>query len=1193
MRYAELHCRTNFSFLEGASHPDELVVRAAELGYAALAVTDRNSLAGVVRAYAAAKDVGLKLVIGAEITPADAPPVVLWAMDRAGYGRLARLITVGRRRAAKGECELTLDDVAGHAEGLMAGVVAGGSCNTPLPSGERLGDGRSCHRLPLTPALSPEGRGSVGIGSVGISLREMQFVSRSETATFHQYRDLFPDRCYLLAELHRGPDDGRRLEELIALSRHTRIPLVAAGDVRYHTPARMPLFDVLTAVRHGTTVDQAGPHLLPNAERHLRTWEEIAAAFAAAPDALRRTLEIADRCRFSLAELRYEYPHELAPPGLTPMEHLTRLTWQGAAERYPGGVPDKVRGLIEHELRLIEELRYEAFFLTVWDLVRFARSRGILCQGRGSAANSAVCYCLGVTAVDPDQADVLFERFVSRERDEAPDIDVDFEHERREEVLQYLYDKYGRERAGIAAEVIRYRSRSAVRDVGKALGLSLDRVDALAKQVEGYEHEPRLAEHCRQVGLDPDSDLGRRLIYLVNELIGFPRHLSQHVGGMVITEGPLCELVPIENAAMGLKKVPGTFSQGNLERADEGQEKVPGTFFSARTVVQWDKDDLDELGILKVDCLALGMLTAIRKCFELVEETQCGLRNAECGIEGKSSTKNSAFRIPNSEFPQLTLASVPPEDPRVYDMICRADTIGVFQIESRAQMSMLPRLRPRCYYDLVIEVAIVRPGPIQGQMVHPYLRRREKLEPVTYPNEAIREVLHKTLGVPIFQEQAMRLAVVAAGFTPGEADQLRRAMGAWRRPGIIDQFQRKLIEGMLARGLSQQFAESVFRQIRGFGEYGFPESHAASFAKLVYVSAWLKCHHQAAFTAAILNSQPMGFYAPAQLVRDARQHGVEVRGVDVNHSRWDCTLEVGENSECGIRNSELNTTSGYIIPHSEFRIPHSLRLGFRQISGLPRAAAEAIEAARRHSPFRSLEDFARRTRLSRAVLVRLAQADAFGSLGNDRRQALWEALGQDERHRPLPLFDRESEDAEHEDAHSAFRALPPMSPQDAVTADYAALGLSLRGHPLAFCRAELDRLGVTPASQLAALAHDCADRHVAASLRDANASLGETRPRGSPRDRLVKVAGLVLLRQRPSTAKGITFVTLEDETGTANLIVHQRTWEQFYAVARRSPAWLATGRLECKGSVIHVIVSRIEDLSARLGALRSASRDFR
>ena len=738
--------------------------------------------------------------------------------------------------------------------------------------------------------------------------------------------------------------------------------------------------------------------------------------------------------------------------------------------------------------------------------MRFARQRQILCQGRGSAANSAICFCLGVTSVDPAQMDVLFERFVSRERQEAPDIDVDFEHERREEVLQYLYDKYGRERAGMTGVFITYRTRSAIRDVGKALGLSLDCVDALAKQVDGHAEDGQLAERCRQVGVDPDSDIGRRLVYLVDELRGFPRHLSQHVGGMVMTRGLLCELVPIENAAM----------------AD-------------RTVIQWDKDDLDTLGLLKVDCLALGMLTAIHRCFELVQ------RHAQ---------------------QEWTLARIPAGDERVYDMICRADTMGVFQIESRAQMSMLPRLRPRCFYDLVIEVAIVRPGPIQGNMVHPYLRRRAGEEAVSYPNEAIRKVLHKTLGVPIFQEQAMRLAVVAAGFTPGEADQLRRAMGAWRRPGVIDRFRTKLLEGMRARGLSEEFADQVFRQIRGFGEYGFPESHAASFALLVYVSAWLKHYYPAAFATALINSQPMGFYAPSQLIRDAQQHGVTVLPMDVNYSEWDCTLEpMGELAQepakesagqCGGKDARTAATP--------VRSPWALRLGLRLLNGLPRSTADTIVQVREQGgPFESLADFTRRTRLGRAQIMRLSEADVFQSLSRDRRGALWEALAHPRTPEHRPLLEDLVPDEE------PALGLPPLSPEEEVLADYQTSGLSLKSHPLAFHRQQLDSLHVVPAEKL----------------------------RWLQNGRRVRVAGLVLLRQRPSTAKGITFVTLEDETGTCNLLVHQRTWERFYTVARRASAWLAQGRIETKDSVVHVIVERLEDLSGILGRLHIASRDFR
>ena len=1035
MPYAELHAKTNFSFLEGASHPDELVRRAAELGYAALAITDRNTLAGVVRAHGAAKDVGLKLLIGAEITPTDALPVVLLATDRAAYGRLARLITRGRRRAEKGECLLTFEDIAEHADGLLAGVMV------QAARGETV-----CRHDSIQDFVAP-------------------------------YRDLFGDRCSLLAELHHGSDDRGLLRRLVALSRRADTPLAAAGGVRYHVPERQSLCDVLTAIQHRSTVAAAGEHLFPNAERYLKTPEEIAARFASAPGAIARTLEIAERCTFSLDELRYEYPKELAPPGETPSEYLARLAWERARTRYPQGIPESVQRLLEHELQLIAELHYEAYFLTVWDLVRFARDRGILCQGRGSAANSAVCYCLGITAVDPQRMDVLFERFISRERNEAPDIDVDFEHQRREEVIQYIYAKYGRERAGMTAEVITYRTRSAIRDVGKALGLPLEKIDRLAKRQEHFHHEPDLAARCREVDIDPDALPGRQLVELVEQLVGFPRHLSQHTGGMVMTQGPLCELVPIENSAM-----------------------------PERTVIQWNKDDLDELGILKVDCLALGMLSAIRRCFDLVRRHH-----------GRD----------------LTLANIPEGDEDVYAMIRRADTIGVFQIESRAQMSMLPRLRPRCFYDLVIEVAIVRPGPIQGNMVHPYLRRRKGVEPVSFPNEAIRRVLEKTLGIPLFQEQAMRLAVVAAGFTPGEADQLRRAMGAWRRPGVIDQFRKKLIAGMQATGLTTEYAESVFNQIRGFGDYGFPESHAASFALLVYVSAWLKHHYPAAFTAALLNSQPMGFYAPAQLVRAARDHGVETRPVDVNFSQEECTLEA---------------TSGGAT---------ALRLGLSRLHGLSSRDIERITLAREKGRFRSIEDFVRRTGTKRAAVMRLAKAGAFNSLERNRRESLWNALA--ENPKPLPLFDY------GEAAPRVEAALPAMSQAEEVLADYRAMGLSLQAHPVAFLREELNARGVVPAVALKIW----------------------------PNDKVVRVGGIVLVRQRPGTARGITFVTLEDETGTANLIVRPAVWQRHRAAAAEATLLLAQGRLQRHAGVVHVLVTRLENLSEQLQSLGSQSRDFR
>ncbi len=1080
----ELHCKTNYSFLTGASHADELVARAVELGYAGLAITDENSLAGVVRAWAAARETNLQLIVGAEILCHDVPPLVVWASDRQAYANLSRLITVGRRRAPKGECWLRFDDVAEHADGLLAGFV-------PVLAGDR---------WPLSHIDDRH------VSHEWYCLRGRQAWRESNDArqqALNRCADVFGDRLYLLAEFCFGSDDAWRKDQLQKLSRTCRVPLLAAGDVLYHSPARMPLHDVLTAIRHHTTVAEAGELLLPNARRHLHPIAARQVQFADLPGALQRTAEVAGRCRFRMDDLRYEYPDEIAPPGKTPMQHLRDLTLRGAAGRYPDGIPEKVRRQLQHELQLIDELRYEAYFLTVQDLVRFARSRNILCQGRGSAANSAVCYCLGVTSVDPDTTDLLFERFISRERNEAPDIDVDFEHERREEVLQYLYEKYGRERAGLAATVVTYRARSAIRDVGKTLGLSRDCVDALAKQVDGYHNPDDLQVRCLAAGIDPESPTGQRLVYLVNEILGFPRHLSQHVGGMVITRGRLDEMVPIENAAM-----------------------------DQRTVIQWDKDDLEELGLLKVDCLCLGMLTAIRKCFELVD----------------------------THWDQpWTLATIPQADPRVYDMICAADTVGVFQIESRGQMSMLPRLKPRCWYDLVIEVAIVRPGPIQGNMVHPFLRRRNGEEPVVFPNDGIRAVLQRTLGVPIFQEQAMKLAVVAAGFTPGEADQLRRAMGAWRKTGVIEKFREKLMRGMKANGLNDEFAEQVFRQIRGFGEYGFPESHAASFAKLVYVSCYLKYYYPAAFTASVLNAQPMGFYAPAQLVADVRRHGVQVWPVDVNHSDWDNTLVPAADGagDCQATPGDCQATPH---PHASPLPQPAIRLGLRQISGLPTAAGEQIVAARQTGgPFVSLADFARRSGLGQSLIQRLGKADALASLRQDRRVALWQALGQEKKPQHQPLFG-EDDDDDDDDA-----LLPALGPQEEVFADYRSVGLSLRAHPISFYRPQLDRLRVSSAAQL----------------------------ESKPNDRQLRVAGLVILRQRPSTAKGITFVTLEDETGTINLVVKPPIWERYYRIVRTRPAWIAHGKLERRSGVVHVIVNRLEDLADKLGELNTRSRDFR
>ncbi|MGV3484361.1 MAG: error-prone DNA polymerase [Planctomycetaceae bacterium] len=1054
MRYVELHCKSNFSFLEGASHPDELVDRAAELGYTGIAITDRHSLAGVVRGWTPAKEQGLTYLVGAEIHPIDAPMMVLWPTDRASYGRLCRLISRGRMRREKGECELSWDDISQYSEGIVAAVrPTQAMCGSPPePIRNRLQD----------------------------------------------FADCFGDRGYLLCELHCGVDDAATIEQLQRLSQACHLSLLAAGDVHYHTPQRSVVHDCVIAIRNGTTIPQVHGERFASAQRHLRTLEEIAWLYRAVPDAVQRTVEIADRCTFRLDHLRYEYPEEIAPMGMSPLQHLKRLTWEGAKQRWPEGVPQRVIEMLRHEIELIESLRYEAYFLTVWDMVRFARERQILCQGRGSAANSVVCYCLGITSVDPSRTDLLFERFISRERNEAPDIDVDFEHQRREEVLQYLYDKYGRDSAGMTAAVTSYRTRSAIREVGKALGISADKIDALAKLSRSHDRMSPLEDRCRDVGLDPDSPLGSRFLYVTKSLIGFPRHLSQHVGGMVMTKGDLCELCPIENASM------------------------PG-----RTVIQWDKNDLDEIGILKVDVLSLGMLSAIRRCFELVARHT-----------GR----------------QLSLSTIPDDDQATYDMICAADTVGVFQIESRAQMSMLPRLRPRCFYDLVIEVAIVRPGPIQGQMVHPFLAARQNPSKVGYPNDAIRDVLEKTLGVPIFQEQAMRLAVVAAGFTPGEADQLRRAMAAWRRPGVIDRFRVKLVEGMAANGLTGHFAEQVFRQIRGFGEYGFPESHAASFALLVYASCYLKRHYPAAFCAALLNSQPMGFYAPAQLVADARKAGVEVFPAEVNASDWDCTLEPDDTRTSCTDPSGAADQQGASKKHRS-----GLRLCLRMIKGLPMdVAQQLVEQRNSQGPYRDLADLTRRLKLPQSILTILADADALRSLACDRRAAVWQALAQEKSPRPTPLFDGCDED------DIVPMQLRSMTSLEEVYADYNTTGLSLKGHPISFARETLQDM-------------QCVTAHELQGLRDG---------------RYVRVAGLVLMRQRPGTAKGITFATLEDETGSMNLVLFAEVWKRFLRIAGTSNAWLVDGKLENRQGVIHVIVSQLTDLSHAIQGLRATSRDF-
>ena len=1081
IQYVELQCKSNFSFLEGASHAHELVEQAAQLGYLGLAITDRNTLSGVVRAHTAARDLAFAFIVGSELHPVDGPPVVLWPQSRQGYANLCKLLSIGRLRADKGNCRLSWHDIAEFSSECIAGLVPRLADAPFAITPDRVSAD------PLSPLLIKPipNRPWCDAGTI-FEPKDLLFWSR----WLNQFREAFGDRGYLIASLHCGVDDQSSLARWEKVSGDSNVPLVATGDCLYHLPQRMLLQDCLAAIASGTTIDAVAASRPMNATYTMQSLSAIHRMFRDCPEAITATIEISKRIDFSLQSLRYEYPLEASPTGVAPIDYLKQLTWKGAKERYPRGVPNSVIVMLKHEFSIIQDLRYEAYFLTVWDLVRFARSRNILCQGRGSAANSAVCFCLGVTSVDPSQYDLLFERFISRERNEAPDIDIDFEHQRREEVIQYVYEKYGRHRAGMTAAVTTYRLRSAVRDCGKAIGLSQDRIDSLAKIVEGRGGEESFESKCTTAGIDPKSLVGSRYIYLVQSLLGFPRHLSQHTGGMVMTQGALHELCPIENAAM------------------------PG-----RTIIQWDKNDLDELGILKVDCLALGMLSAIHRSLDLIEHH---------------------YQRP------LTLASIPGADSEVYDMICQADTVGVFQIESRAQMSMLPRLRPRCFYDLVIEVAIVRPGPIQGQMVHPYLKARQSGVQPDYPNEAIAQVLRKTMGVPLFQEQAMRLAVVAAGFTPGEADQLRRAMAAWRRPGVIDKFKSKLIEGMQVNGLDEVFAERVFNQLRGFGEYGFPESHAASFALLVYASCWIKHHYPEVFCCAMLNSQPLGFYAPAQLIQDSRRHHVEVLAPDVNESQWDSTL--------GIR------ALAFDLGKTNPRLP--IRLGLRMIRGLHEQDAQRIvQAKTAATPFVDQTDLVRRTGLTQATLSTLADAGALESLSGDRRAAYWQSLAQERKQITMPLFDAIAMDQDEDIPGSLTR----MTPLEEVYTDYETTGFSLKGHPIGFYRDKLSQLRVTTANELP------------------NTSNG----------RFIRVAGLILLRQRPGTAKGITFVTMEDETGSINLVIRPETWKHYYLLCKQSNAWLVHGILENRQGVIHVLVGRVEDLQTIIRPLDVQSRDFR
>ncbi|BBE09189.1 DNA polymerase III, alpha subunit [Mycoavidus cysteinexigens] len=1037
--YAELQCASNFSFLQGASHAEELVARASQLAYTALAITDECSLAGIVRAHLEAKKIGLPLIVGAYFRltqPNGDDPLALTAlaMNRNGYGNLSEFITLGRMRSEKGKYQLFQADL---------------DClNADVPH---------LHALPdCVVILNPE--------------------YPANAQRLHDqltwFKKLFGTRAWVALTLHARALDDLHRDVVQRVSALHNVPMVATGAVLMHVCSRKPLQDMLTAIQRHQPVHACGYELAPNAEQHLRTRTRLALLYPR--DALEETTRIARQCQFSLDELRYEYPQELVPAEHTPSTYLRQETYIGAHRRFPSGIPPTVQQQLEHELALIESLRYEPYFLTVYDVVTFARSEGILCQGRGSAANSAVCYCLGVTEVDPARSSLLFERFISQERNEPPDIDIDFEHQRREEVMQYIYRKYGRERTALTAAVTTYRPRSALRDAGKALGIDALIVDRIAKSHQWFDSRTDLLKHFAGSGLDTQAPMIQQWATLATALLGFPRHLSQHSGGFVISQDRLSRLVPIENAAM-----------------------------PDRSIIQWDKDDIDALGLLKIDILALGMLSAIRRTLELIAEK-----------------RGEPFE----------LQDIPAKDEATYDMMCNADTVGVFQIESRAQMSMLPRLRPRCFYDLVIEVALVRPGPMQGGMVHPYLRRREGLETVTYPSDAMKTALARTLGVPIFQEQVMQVAMLAAGFSAGEADQLRRAMAAWRRKGGLGQYYDRIVNGMIARGYDRPFAEAIFAQIQGFGEYGFPESHAASFALLVYASAWLKCHEPAAFLCALLNSQPMGFYTPSQLVQDARRHGVEVLPVDITVSHWDSTLE-----------------------GAWTRAP--VRLGLSLIRGMKAEAAARIELARAVQSFTDVADLARRAALSRHDLQALAAANALASLAGNRRAALWHAMAAV----PDSALLR---NASIDDATPAFA---PLTEGQTITHDYRALGLTLGRHPLALLRTRLLKHNLLPATTLA----QCRN------------------------GQLVRACGIVAVRQRPGTAKGVMFVTLEDETGQVNVIVWPSLLERQRNAALNATLLAADGVWQRQGSITHLVAKRLVDLSHLLGTLSTKSRSFR
>lgn len=1028
MGYSELQVTSNFSFLRGASHAQELVSQAEAFGYKKIAVTDRNTLAGIVRAHAACREKNVKLIPACRLDLLDGPSLLAYPTDKEAYGRLSALLTMGNMRAEKGSCFISRSDVYAHSKGMIFTLVMPGVLN-----------------------------------------RRFEY-DAGFIAAVAQYREALGKQLYLAATRTYLGNDDKLIFRTQQLSDFYGIPVVATNDVHYHDPSRRELQDILTCVREKCTIQEAGFRLHQNAERYMKEVAEMERLFRKYPLAIENTQVISEACNFSLDELRYVYPEEINPSGRSPTEELEYLTWKGANDFYGEVVPEKVVNMINHEMAFVKQMDYANYFLFVEDIVREARSRGILCQGRGSAANSAICFVLGITSVNPMKFDLLFERFISPARNEPPDIDVDFEHERREEIIQYIYSKYGRDRAAIVATVTQQHQKGAIRDVGKAMGLSVDTINRLSSSLWEYTDEWFEGKRVTESGLDPNNPHLKKTLELTGQMMGFPRQLGQHTGGFVVTQGKLTDLCPILNARM----------------AD-------------RTNIEWNKDDIDALGFLKVDVLALGMLTCIRKAFDLCRDHY-----------GK----------------QFTLANIPQDDPAVYDMICLADTLGVFQIESRAQMSMLPRLKPREFYDLVIEVAIVRPGPIQGDMVHPYLRRRNGEEPIVYPSKELEEILGRTLGVPLFQEQAMKIAIVAAGFTPAAADGLRRSMATFKFKGMVNQWEEKLIQGMVAKGYTVEFAKRIFKQLEGFGSYGFPESHAASFALLVYVSCWLKHYYPDVFAAALLNSMPMGFYQPAQIVIDAQKHTVEVREVDVNLSVWDNRLE---------------EKSGKYF---------ALRLGFREVKGIREDEMEILVSARGNG-FKSITAL-RDVGVSLGALEKLADADAFRSMGMDRRKALWEVSALQDM--PVELFKGQASESVLETQVE----LPLMSKGEHVVQDYNTVGLSLKAHPVSFVRSQLDML----------------------NIRSCHAINND-----SSNGQLVKVAGLVLVRQRPGTAGGVCFITIEDETGYSNLVVFEKLFETFRKEILHSRLLMVEGRLQREGQVVHVIVSKCFDFTKMLGKL--------